>query len=331
MVRGTPGVEKVVDHLTVAPGSIERVLAESQPLDPGKLPPPVLQPPPVAPKGVAVEPLPMFMAPPASPNDLNAPTMPPYAWPTYAPYNNYSRVAYPEAYPYNAWPFIGPCYPFPKVPLGWRSVKLEWDDGYWCGTAERPRNTIGGNYGRSESPADAAGKRLTASEVRFKEPGSRSTARLEEKEIRDARIGERSGKMRVCQSVLLRPSGPVGFSLGRNTVTMLSSGSMTHTRGTPKRMNCWIRRCIFDQLSVGDRTSTASFGRISEYVRDLALARPHRAVVVDDIRPLHRIGVMLPGYSCVVAENVAFPFLECVVPEQANTIPTHEPMPLSRS
>src|SRR5262249_2594869 len=23
------------------------------------------------------------------------PTMPPYAWPTYAPYNNYSRVAYP--------------------------------------------------------------------------------------------------------------------------------------------------------------------------------------------------------------------------------------------
>jgi hypothetical protein len=21
--------------------------------------------------------------------------------------------------------------PFPKVPLGWRSVKLQWDDGYW--------------------------------------------------------------------------------------------------------------------------------------------------------------------------------------------------------
>jgi hypothetical protein len=57
--------------------------------------------------------------------------MPPYAWPTYAPYNNYSRVAYPEAYPMNAWPFIGPIHPFPKVPLGWRSVKLEWDDGYW--------------------------------------------------------------------------------------------------------------------------------------------------------------------------------------------------------
>ncbi|MSR30044.1 MAG: BON domain-containing protein [Gemmataceae bacterium] len=63
--------------------------------------------------------------------DMNPPKMPPYAWPTYAPYNNYSRVGYPEAYPANAWPFIGPVYPFPKVPLGWRSVKLEWDDGHW--------------------------------------------------------------------------------------------------------------------------------------------------------------------------------------------------------
>jgi hypothetical protein len=79
----------------------------------------------------AVEPAPVFQAPAPSPYDLNPPKMPPYAWPTYAPYNNYSRVAYPLDYPYNAWPYIGPCYPFPKVPLGWRSVKLEWDDGYW--------------------------------------------------------------------------------------------------------------------------------------------------------------------------------------------------------
>ena len=57
--------------------------------------------------------------------------MPPYAWPTYAPYNNYSRVAYPEQVPYEAWPFIGPMYPFPKVPLGWRSIQLTWRDGYW--------------------------------------------------------------------------------------------------------------------------------------------------------------------------------------------------------
>ena len=63
--------------------------------------------------------------------DLNHPPMPPYAWPTYAAYNNYSRVAYPQLYPYQSWPFIGPMYPFPKIPLGWRSIKLEWYDGYW--------------------------------------------------------------------------------------------------------------------------------------------------------------------------------------------------------
>ena len=75
--------------------------------------------------------VPLFQAGPTSPYDVNPPHMPPYSWPTYAPYNNWSRVAYPLNYPYNAWPFIGPIYPFPKVPLGWRSVKLEWDDGYW--------------------------------------------------------------------------------------------------------------------------------------------------------------------------------------------------------
>ncbi len=76
------------------------------------------------------EPLPLGM--PSQPcYDGTGPKLPPYAWPTYAPYPNMSRVAYPQAYPYNAFPFIGPFYPFPKVPLGWRSVKLEWDDGHW--------------------------------------------------------------------------------------------------------------------------------------------------------------------------------------------------------
>jgi hypothetical protein len=63
--------------------------------------------------------------------DGAAPPLPQNAWPTYAPYNNISRVAYPTAYPYNAFPFIGPFYPFPKVPLGWRKVTLEWEDGHW--------------------------------------------------------------------------------------------------------------------------------------------------------------------------------------------------------
>lgn len=59
------------------------------------------------------------------------PPLPPYAWPTYAPYNNYSRVATPKLYSHGQWPFIGPMYPYPKVPLGWRRVTLEWQDGSW--------------------------------------------------------------------------------------------------------------------------------------------------------------------------------------------------------
>ena len=70
-----------------------------------------------------------------------APPLPPYAWPTYAPHNNVSRVAYPTAYPYNAFPFIGPFYPFPKVPLGWRKVTMEWDDGHWwIGKTQAPQD-----------------------------------------------------------------------------------------------------------------------------------------------------------------------------------------------
>jgi hypothetical protein len=120
IAQGVPGVERVVDRMTLMKtGSITPVQA-----------PPTF---PVAPTpaGPASEPVPIFQAAPPAPYDVNTPKMPPYAWPTYAPYNNYSRVAYPEAYPYNAWPFIGPVYPFPKVPLGWRSVKLQWEDGHW--------------------------------------------------------------------------------------------------------------------------------------------------------------------------------------------------------
>ncbi|MBA4187068.1 MAG: hypothetical protein C0467_03535 [Planctomycetaceae bacterium] len=80
--------------------------------------------------GPIVEPVPLGVPGQFSP-DMQAPNLPPHAWPTYAPYNNVSRVAYPTAYPYNAFPFIGPYYPFPKVPLGWRKVTLEWDDGHW--------------------------------------------------------------------------------------------------------------------------------------------------------------------------------------------------------
>jgi hypothetical protein len=78
-----------------------------------------------------MDPAPIHMPPTAGLYDGTPPRMPPYAWPTYAPYNNYSRVGYPTEYPSNAFPFIGPFYPFPKVPLGYRAIKLEWEDGHW--------------------------------------------------------------------------------------------------------------------------------------------------------------------------------------------------------
>jgi hypothetical protein len=59
------------------------------------------------------------------------PQMPGYAWPSYAAYPNYAGVSYPQQYSPTAWPYIGPFYPYPQVPLGWRKVTLEWDDGWW--------------------------------------------------------------------------------------------------------------------------------------------------------------------------------------------------------
>ncbi len=150
LVQDVPGVRGVVDRLSVA-GAIVPVQAggipEVLPPVPGTNQfPPAPQtapagPPPAAagappggapaPGAAAPEATPIFQAPAPVPHQLNPPRMPPYAWPTYAPYNNYSRVGYPLAYPYNSFPFIGPIYPFPKIPLGWRSVRLEWDDGFW--------------------------------------------------------------------------------------------------------------------------------------------------------------------------------------------------------
>jgi hypothetical protein len=144
LVKGVAGVSHVVDKMTLlAPNPITQVQATAptvpavQPPPGGAAPPPAVAPPPMReplaapPAGVIPEPVPVFAAPMPSPYDLNPPLMPPYAWPTYAPYNNFSRVAYPLAYPYQSWPFIGPFYPFPKIPPGWRSVKLEWEDGHW--------------------------------------------------------------------------------------------------------------------------------------------------------------------------------------------------------
>jgi hypothetical protein len=61
----------------------------------------------------------------------NGPNMPNYAWPSYSAYPNYAALQYPTQYSPTAWPYIGPFYPYPQVPLGWRRVSLEWDDGWW--------------------------------------------------------------------------------------------------------------------------------------------------------------------------------------------------------
>lgn len=147
LVQGVPGVSRVSDRLTLSNRVIpvarldegnQKKLPEPEKLVPpvNTTPPPSMPPADVPPVplpsngGRMPEPRPIFSANSAY-AAVNAPHMPPHAWPTYAPYNNYSRVGYPLAYPYKSWPFIGPLYPYPKVPLGWRCVKLEWDDGYW--------------------------------------------------------------------------------------------------------------------------------------------------------------------------------------------------------
>lgn len=78
-------------------------------------------------------PLPMSVGAPgaAAPARFDQPNMPNYAWPSYAAYPNYAAVTYPKQYSATAWPYIGPFYPYPQVPLGWRKVTLEWHDGWW--------------------------------------------------------------------------------------------------------------------------------------------------------------------------------------------------------
>jgi len=67
----------------------------------------------------------------ARPVRYDHPQMPRYAWPAYASYPNYGALTYPRQYSPMAWPYIGPFYPYPQVPLGWRSVEMEWKDGWW--------------------------------------------------------------------------------------------------------------------------------------------------------------------------------------------------------
>lgn len=77
--------------------------------------------------------MPMYVAgtPSAIPARYDQPHMPNYAWPSYAAHPNYAALTYPKQYSPTAWPYIGPFYPYPQVPMGWRKVTLEWHDGWW--------------------------------------------------------------------------------------------------------------------------------------------------------------------------------------------------------
>jgi osmotically-inducible protein OsmY len=66
-----------------------------------------------------------------TPAGYTMPNMPEHAWPSYAQYPNSAAVTYPQQYSASAWPYIGPFYPYPQVPLGWRDATLRWDDGQW--------------------------------------------------------------------------------------------------------------------------------------------------------------------------------------------------------
>lgn len=154
--RGVTGVASLRDHLVVGTSDVRPVQDVVPNKDGGpQLTPPPSGPFPPPPGPVAPGPVPPgaggppFMpipnngyGPPPVGTPANHPGMipnpqyqppplPPYSWPTYAPYNNYSRVATPTQYTYNQWPFIGPMYPYPKIPLGWRRITLEWQDGAW--------------------------------------------------------------------------------------------------------------------------------------------------------------------------------------------------------
>ncbi len=79
--------------------------------------------------GMPMPPMPMGRSNAGQINDM--PNLPNYAWPSYAQYPNSAAITYPKEYSASAWPYIGPFYPYPQVPLGWRSAQLEWDDGHW--------------------------------------------------------------------------------------------------------------------------------------------------------------------------------------------------------
>ena len=143
-LRGSDPSAADVNRAQALPSSFSQTHAATPVAMMQPVPTPVPLPPVPAPAklpaaevttGVPGAPLPMY-APGAAaggvaPVRYDRAAMPGYAWPSYAAYPNYAAVTYPKQYSPTAWPYIGPFYPYPQVPLGSRKVSLQWDDGWW--------------------------------------------------------------------------------------------------------------------------------------------------------------------------------------------------------
>jgi hypothetical protein len=130
-----PPTARPMGQMAYAPNAMPGRPMPASYRQPGDMTPPMGTP--VAP-GYVGGPSPEYVNPGigTAPAVYDQPYMPNYAWPSYAPYPNYAALTYPKQYSPTAWPYIGPFYPYPQVPLGWRKVTLEWetlewDDGWW--------------------------------------------------------------------------------------------------------------------------------------------------------------------------------------------------------
>ncbi len=141
--RRVRGVVRVVDKIQVGSPQVRTVSTGTGITNTKPVPAPAASSMPVAAKPMPRPVNAQMASAPMTPVPMNAatygggaprydqPNMPGYAWPSYAAHPNYAAVTYPKQYSPSAWPYIGPFYPYPQVPLGWRKVALEWDDGLW--------------------------------------------------------------------------------------------------------------------------------------------------------------------------------------------------------
>jgi hypothetical protein len=143
--RSAPAASRVSDAFYAAPVQMASANEEVPESVPTPMPSQQARPMPTTrmqscprganPGAASNRPLPMYTAASSAagvaPARYDQPSLPNYAWPSYAAYPNYASVTYPKQYSPTAWPYIGPFYPYPQVPLGWRKVSLQWDDGWW--------------------------------------------------------------------------------------------------------------------------------------------------------------------------------------------------------